>query len=406
MDYLNSALLDYYNDTTNMKKKDKALKSFSNFCTTTKFKFLYNIREKLEEGQYPGLLKFFGDSIGEEGWYRGPCKQSFRDAILESYYNKKKVTTAEWQRYFKNFEIKPENLLETAFNRDLSSLNSPLFEEIEEEGGETNVEYDYRNERTGYTTTTPGQQVNKIKGPINYLVKALKANGIHENQNGFKLVKFITGQNFNIWQNIQKAVNGNNIDSNDKYYLKKVLNNPEILQKLQQLPQMKQDLDKQSELYNQTSRLEREEKEKREQQLFLEEEEKRVRALRETFDKTVQELFNDTTNKISEYQVQKKAEIDAFKVSKEKEIDAFKVSKEKEIDAFKTLNTTQTNDKVLRMYNSAQLAKTEKPMPQPFEYTVPLQQTSVGGFKRQTRLRKTKRKERRKKSKTRQNRNK
>jgi hypothetical protein len=58
------------------------------------------------------------------------------------------------------------------------------------------------------------------------------------------------------------------------------------------------------------------------------------------------------------------------------------------------------------MYNSAQLAKTEKPMPQPFEYTVPLQQTSVGGFKRQTRLRKTKRKERRKKSKTRQNRNK
>ena len=27
MDFLNSALLDYYNDTTNMKKKEKALKA-------------------------------------------------------------------------------------------------------------------------------------------------------------------------------------------------------------------------------------------------------------------------------------------------------------------------------------------------------------------------------------------
>ena len=43
MDFLNSALLDYYSDTTNMKKKDKALKSFRNFCITTKFKYLFLI---------------------------------------------------------------------------------------------------------------------------------------------------------------------------------------------------------------------------------------------------------------------------------------------------------------------------------------------------------------------------
>jgi len=385
-----------------MKKKDKALKAFRNFCITTKFKYLYNMKEKIQNGQYAGLLKFFGDSIGEEGWFKGYCKRNFRNAIL----NKKNVSTAEWQSTFRGTVRKPEDLLKTAFNSDLSSLNSPLFEEIKKEGGETEYVYNYLNERTGETTTTPTIRVNKIKEPINDLVTALKANGIHENQNGSKLVEFITGQNFTMWTNIQKAVNGNNIDSNDKDYLKKVLNNPEILQKLQQLPQMKHDLDEQSKLDNETSRQEREAEIKRQEQLFLEHEEKRVRELRETFDKTVQELFIDTTNKIRENQVKKEAEIVQCKLKKEEEINEYKRLKEKEIIECKDLKekeirddellmTNKTNDKVLQMYNSAELAKTVKPMPAPF---VPQQQTSVGGFKRKTRLRKTKCKERRKKS--------
>jgi len=55
--------------------------------------------------------------------------------------------------------------------------------------------------------------------------------------------------------------------------VKKVLANPEIKLKLQQLPQMKKDLEEQSELYNQASRLEREANKKRQEEEYKLEEE-------------------------------------------------------------------------------------------------------------------------------------
>lgn len=123
-----------------------------------------------------------------------------------------------------------------------------------------------------------------------------------------------------------------------------------------------------------------------------------------------------TTNKIRENQVTKVAEIDQCKLKKEEEIDAFKLLKEKEIVECKNLKekeirdneilmTNKVNEEVKQLYRDAQLDKIEKPMPAPF---VLQQQSSIGGFKRKTRLRKTKCKERRKKSRrnlTRQKRN-